>query len=185
MILDHITFFQDIVTAHIRNAAGNALLVDSFFEIVPPPSEIEQSLPCCTLSERPSPPRPVETDNKRIVEENSIRIITKEYETTHTYTLKFYSTDIYHHIENSEDPDATEPFISQVHEYLHTHKQFTKRNGHSVTVKAGIFGYLDDANVIKDKIYMSYCQVILTDGLYTERIIPRITGAHFEQGGLN
>ncbi|MBN2435583.1 MAG: hypothetical protein JXK07_10000 [Spirochaetes bacterium] len=184
MILDHITYFQNIVVSNIVDGAATNLLHDSFYEIVPSPSEITNNLPCCTLSSLVSPPRAVETDDERIVEETTIRIVKKEYETTHTYTLKFFSKDIYHHIENSDDPDAMKPFVVQVHDYLHNHKHFTKRNGHTVSVRPGIFGYLDDANIIKDGIYMSYCQVVLTDGLYSERIIPRITDAHFEQGGL-
>lgn len=179
MILDHIIYLQELVNNNIVDSNGDKFLKGRFLEFAPTPGELTEKLPCCVLSSRVSPPLPVETDAKRIVYDQTIELIKQEYSTEHTYTLSFYSRDIYHHIED-DSKISSKPLVNQAHDYLNQHKQFTRRDGNNVEVRAGLFGFMDEAGILKDGIYMSFCHLIMKDGIYSSRIIPRVTGATFE-----
>ncbi|MEJ5361102.1 MAG: hypothetical protein WHV26_03480 [Spirochaetota bacterium] len=177
VILDHLTYFKDIIENKII-IENIKILQGKLFELYPKPSTLLASLPCAVIGHRIGTALATGGIENRMVGNNVI--LTRELiKTTHPYQIDFYSNNIYDFLDEGRTGILTQ-FISEVCKCPY----YICNDGRTIYIQPGIFGLLDEPELIEDGPYKAFCQVQIIDALYAIKTVPSITELQLNEGGL-
>ncbi len=176
MIMDHITYFKNIIEQSIL-VDDKPILQGKLYELYPEPSTFIASLPCAVIGHRIGTAKQTGGIDTSKVTDTDITLTREMIQTTHPYQIDFYSKTINDFI---DDNNILTQFIREV-----TKKPYYLCNdGRIIMIHIGAFGLLDEPELIEQGPYKAFCQVTIEDAVYGTTIVPRITTIQFDEGGV-